>query len=144
MDGNEAVDKLVKNTIAGVGEAKMYVGEVKHVLIGVYLKGIENLLYDSGYVHHPDGLFSKTPSRPYKIYTTNKMTECPIVAEGHTFQQIVAFTEDGIMADASGGGASTVKLDDMPAEDVVLVIEKLVEHILSCKKEKEAEGVNDK
>jgi hypothetical protein len=100
-------------------------------LIDTYNNVVKGLLYDSAYTYmEKDG-----SNRPYRTYSTPD-DKFPIEADGYSFNQIVAFTEDGIMSDANGGGASTVKITEMPVEDIILVINKLLDHRHELEKEK--------
>ncbi len=107
-------------------ELKRNINSTKRALKKLFLKEVEPLLYDSGYttaVVESEGIFGEKGSRPYRMYCDDD--NFPIKIKGFRFEEIVAFTEKGVMTDAYGGGCGTLPFKDMPIEDLILITKAL-------------------
>jgi hypothetical protein len=83
----------------------------------------EPKFHDSGYVKHIGGRESGLGRRPLRLWAPGR----PIELDGFVLQSLYAVTEDGLITDATGGGAMIEDYDCFPVEDLQLLHKTLME-----------------
>jgi len=110
--------------------------KVRQRLINTYLELVKPHLHKSGFIKSsPFPPWDEKRVKEYlQIYIPEvvqpededeEKVEFSVEVDGFVLKEISAFTDEGIIADAYGGGCSTLDFEDLPVEDLRLLVKTM-------------------